>query len=168
MPISATAIRSRIICSVQPDSSRVSPIEHADFSTDWTNSNDSSYRFALFLSGGVGGSSSKPRNPASRATGVEVCARVFVRACVSSARWMRDWRVRLRILIRPLLPPRLGIGESWTGAQYLARPSTVNRNSRHKRIKKIIPDRRRLFRQIWPACSVSLPFLPAFSREESG
>lgn len=77
MPISATAIRSRIICSVQPDSSRVSPIEHADFSTDWTNSNDSSYRFALFLSGGVG-EAAKSSVPCHGRRGV--CTRV--RACV--------------------------------------------------------------------------------------
>lgn len=62
VPISTTAIRSRIIRSTRSTRfNRISPIESTDFSTDWTD--DSGYPFAgipaLFLSGGGGAARSR-------------------------------------------------------------------------------------------------------------
>lgn len=44
--------------------------------------------------------------------------------------------------LNPGIVGTIRIRESQTRTQYLARPSPVNRNPRHKRIRKIILDRR--------------------------
>lgn len=149
VPISTTAIRSRIIRSpFNPIQPHLSHRIHR-----FLDRLDGWFRLSFRRNTGIiliwrGGGAVRSR---------EIWRQRPVR--VSSCWWMRDWWVRLRILIRPLLPPRLELVNRKRGhniSRDLPRWIEIRGINGSRRLSRIVARTRgRLFRQIWPVVSLS-------------